>query len=242
MLHDRDRRDALELYAADAAADFRLDLRLWAHDPHFSDCTEPATARQGAILAFDAWSATPDPADGSYRLSAGEHVSEDDFVPLDSERAASALTPRDLLVPPVALVRLQLADADGALLVPDPEGDGRRYRLDFRARRAYWRYLLLGELAGESVTISDLDGDAGFTSGGRETLPGDRRALSFRSTGPIPLRERSDRRFQLRLEAAEGSENGRLLIRRLPVATPAGLRRETIDGEAAFVSDIYVNA
>ena len=241
VLHDESRRDALAMWAADGPESFRLDLQVTSGDPLFSDYTEPGTARDGAILAFDGATATPDPEGGRYRLSKEEYVSEQDFEDLTSDRVTSALTPRALLVRPLALIRIPLADEAGALLDPGDGDAGRAYRIDLRARETYWRYLLLGDLAERTSSITDLDMGAQFDFGGEALLPGNRKALAFRSTTRIPLSERSDRRFQLRLEGANGSGNGRVLVKRLPVATPRGIYRETIDGESAFVSDIFVN-
>ena len=67
------------------------------------------------------------------------------------------------------------------------------------------------------------------------------KALAFTSDRPIPLQARSDRRFQLRQNRANGRDEA-VLISRLPVAAPDGFGGvELFDGKKTIVSDIYVN-
>ena len=240
VFYDMEMLRTLELFSSDPEEPFRLDLRLTTRDPSFWDYTEGGPPRD-SILAFDSRSASPDPQDGTLRLSKEEVVSAEDGLPVVSARLAGLLEGRDLIAPPAALLRVRLADEDGAFLVPPPSGGGWVYALRFAARRTYWRYLLLGRLAGSGTTILDPDGVAQFEWVGEEILPGDRKASSFRSTTRIPLEEFSSRRFQLRATGGNGAGNGRILIKRLPVAGATASRRETIEGESALVSDILVN-
>ncbi|TVR54194.1 MAG: hypothetical protein EA421_09480 [Gemmatimonadales bacterium] len=241
ILHDLEARDRLQLHLSDPSDPLHLDLGVGAREPLLSESTDPIPSRSDAILVFDSRESSRDPEGKGWRLSREEWVSETDFVPMDSEVAASWFSVRRLRKRPLALVRIHLAGEDGGLLDPDPGTEGILYRLDFRARETYWRYLLLGSLTNRSPLITDLDKEAQFEFRGEETLPGDRKALAFQSTTRIPLRERSDRRFQLHLEGSNGSPKGATLIERLPVATPAGIHRDTIDGKSVFVSDIFVN-
>lgn len=229
----------LELFASDPEAPFRLDLHLTSRDPGFWDYTEGGPPRD-RILAFDGGNAVLDPKDGTLRLSKEEVVSEADQVSLVAEGPAVGLTGRALVPPPLALIRVPLSDGAGGLLEP-PSPGGWIYTLRFAARRTYWRYLLLGRLAEGDVAILDPDGVAQFERVGEETLPGDRKASSFRSTTRLPLEEFSSRRFQLRTTGGSGNGNGRILIKRLPVAGARAGRRETVAGETAMVSDILVN-
>lgn len=243
VLHSGD-LEALASWAAELGEGLRLDFRVEPRDPRFRDYTAPGPVPPGRILAFDSREGSPPREDEPVRLSRRERVSEEDLVDTDSERLAPVLTSRDRRLPPVAVVSIHLADARGRLLVPDPGDEGTIWRVDFQARQTYWRYLFLGALARDGASVTDSDRETEFEPHGETRLPGDRRALAFRSTTPIPLRERSDRRFQLRLDGSSGSSsngNGRVLVKRLPVASPEGLRRETIDGSPALVSDIFVN-
>jgi hypothetical protein len=240
VLHDPADRSRLALFSSDPEESFRLDIRVTTRDPGFWSYTEGAPARE-AVLAFDSRSASVDPGDGTIRLSKGEVASAEDGLPLGSARRAGLLEGWAPVTPPVALLRLRLADEGGAFLDPPASGTGWRYRLDFVARATYWRYLLLGRLAGGGSTITDPDGVTQFEFVGEELLPGNRKAASFRSTTRLPLEEFSSRRFQLRASGSKGNGNGPILVRRLPAASASSSRRETIAGEAAVVSDILVN-
>lgn len=240
VLHDRSDGSRLALFSSDPEESFRLDVRVTTRDPGFWSYSEGAPA-PGTVLAFDSRSASVDPGDGTIRLSKGEVASADDGVPLGSARRAGLLDGWTPVTPPVALLRLRLANEEGAFLDPPAPGRGWRYRLDFAARATYWRYLLLGRLAGGGSAITDPDGTTQFEFVGEEILPGNRKASSFRSTTRLPLEEFSSRRFQLRATGGNGNGNGPILVRRLPAASASASRRETIAGETAVVSDILVN-
>ncbi len=77
-----------------------------------------------------------------------------------------------------------------------------------------------------------------FEVGEPETLSDKRPALTFRSKTYIPLRERPDCRFQLR---ERNSGAGKVLIRRLPVATASQIGKEVIDGVETAVSEMFIN-
>jgi hypothetical protein len=58
----------------------------------------------------------------------------------------------------------------------------------------------------------------------------------FHSTDGIELRERSERRFELRTAAAK-----KVLVKRLPVPGADQFAKETLRGERTLVSEIYVH-
>ena len=198
-----------------------------------SEASAALACRAGLIVR-------PQPGALTVLCSTEAFVSEADLRPTASEALAPLLTKRDATVRPVAVLRLRLADAvtalaEGATSAP------RAYRLDFRPRETHWRYLLLGGLAERAASVVDPEGSTEFERTGETTLPGDRAAVAFVSRTRIPLQERSDRRFQLRENGNNGSNGGRVLIRRLPVASPREIHREIVDGRDALVSDIYLN-
>ena len=97
---------------------------------------------------------------------------------------------------------------------------------------------MLGNLANEDFYVNDQDENVEFISEGQFSLAGNRTALAIRSTTMLSMRERSQYRFQLR---DRNSGGGRVLIRRLPVASAANISKEVIEGEMAFVSEIFIN-
>jgi hypothetical protein len=250
VYYDTGRIDGLTLHAADPNEPLSAVFRLEASDPALSSYTEADSIGADAIHYYSSRAAEPGEA-GKWAWSEPDRITDEDFeriaqlASLDTLRAddrlmelRGAVEPRDRYVRPLALVRIFVAPpVEGDPFPPDIASD---YRIELRALRTIWKYYLLGDLAQkESAVIMDPRGDGSegteFERGPREDLPGNRVALTFRSTAPIPLRMRSERRFQLR-------ENGKVLIKRLPVASPDSFGSvEFADGKKTIVSDIFIN-
>lgn len=243
VCRDLERRDALALYAADRDDPLAITYRVRSRDPQLASYTDPTPLREGQVLLFDNRATRPEPGGTALLLHGGDFVGEADFAGWDAEELRGLATSRDRLAPPAAVVRVFVSDEAGGLLDPaDPAPVA--YHLSFQARSTYWKYYLLGPLAGKRSFITDPDDEIEFESSGETALPGDRTAVTFTSTTRIPLRRRSERRFQLREHVAgngNGNGAGRVLVKRLPVASPEGSFRETIDGRDAIVSDMYIN-
>jgi hypothetical protein len=116
---------------------------------------------------------------------------------------------------------------------------GTSYRLRMQSRSTIWKYLLIGDWRDRVLSIVDQRGEVSFSAPAWERLPDGQYALTVHSTSPIALRERPAQRFQLR-DVTEEPE--RVLIPRLPGATPQRLWRETVHGEATTVSEIFVHS
>ncbi|HUB90430.1 MAG TPA: hypothetical protein VMA74_11960 [Dyella sp.] len=116
---------------------------------------------------------------------------------------------------------------------------GTTYRLCMHSRRTVWKYVLTGDWRGRALSVVDQRGEVTFTAPAEERLPNGQPALAVHSTAPIALRERPLQRFQLR-DMTDASE--RVLISRLPGATPQRLWRETVRGEPTLVSEIFVHS
>jgi len=231
--YDADSEDVLRSWLADPRERFRLVFRLTPGDPSFLRYTDLPEDRQGLVRLLDT------EVDGP----SGVVFSLQPPAEADPERASSLaaleaelITRRDVLVPPLAVLVVLVGPS---VLSDDPPEP---YRLSFTARKTQWRYHLLGDLAGRQAFIRDQSPDPTdqirFVPGGAVSLPGGRVAQTLVSEGLLPLRWRADRRLQLR-EGESGSE--RVLVRRLPVASPEDLSIATIDGRQTVVSDIYVN-
>lgn len=104
-------------------------------------------------------------------------------------------------------------------------------------RKTYWKYLLVGDW-GNALQVTDVAGVVRFGESDLEVLPDGTRVTVIRSAVPIALAERPRQRFQLR--RGTGAD-ARVLVARLPLAGPAGLRREIVDGALSDVSEIFVN-
>jgi hypothetical protein len=106
------------------------------------------------------------------------------------------------------------------------------------ARKTYWKYYLLGELAEQETELIDLRGEILFRCAGQQNpFPG-RPATVFYSAEPVALKQRAAKQFQLR----QGGSNGnKVLIKRLPNASVENLAQDTLKGEKVDVSEIYIN-
>lgn len=220
--------ELLRSWVDDPREPFRMVFRVVIKDPTFLNYSQLDKESLGRVLLLD----TEDrDADEPVRLE-----DADGGLPEADEETRNAVTTRgDMRVPPLAILVIRV----GPSILRDP--DPPPYRLAFAARRTHWRYHLLGELAGrEEVAIRASENGTEpveFQAAGLVDLPGGRVARVLVSDAPLATRKRTDRRLQLR-EGDPG--NGRILIRRLPVASPEDLSIATVEGRRTLVSDIYV--
>jgi hypothetical protein len=243
LFFDDSRADGLRLRAGEADP-LWFAWRIRSRDRAFENYTQPSPRKfESKVLFFSNLPArdTRDPDEaggGPMRLHAGRSVADVDFT--DWDRVAQAPmpeglgNPRDRRLPPhfVAAIRIGTGDPGPTLEA------GQHYVIRFGARETVWKYYVLGLGSKGAPYVADADSQIEFVAGEDESLAGDRTARVFRSTTPITLQDRSEIKLQLR-ESSTG--NGRILVRRLPVATAAQIYREVVDGNETFVSEIYVN-
>lgn len=234
IFYDEDHIDALRLYASDTKDPWCFRFKVFSQDPYFQNYTEPTIFRDDAILYFDNRDIKKTKA--GCRLHVQDYVSEENFLSFDASQIEGMLLKRDRLAKPHFLVSLWPAGAKGRLVEKNQTVTPKHYYLAFRAREIYWTYYVLANVSIGMPVIADLDQKTHFEFAGDTTLPNNQKAHTFRSTTPIPLQEFYSYRFQLR-----DSGNGKIFIKRLPVASPEQLARATIGGREQFVSDIYVN-
>jgi hypothetical protein len=223
--------EVLRPWLDDPARPFRVVFRLVPRASEFHLYTDLPTDRR-IVRLLDTGAVVP--GDGPIRLDRTPGPGEGDEV-LDA-LAETYLTRRDELVPPVAVLVVQLTPA-----LLDRDGS-EPYRIAFAARRTIWRYHLLGTLAGVEAVIREEapeeEEPVGFRPAGIVDHPGGRNARTLVSEAPIPVLRSSGRRLQLREEAP----GNRILVRRLPVAAPEGIGIADVDGRSTLVSDIFVNS
>jgi hypothetical protein len=227
--------DTLRQRTADPDEPSALVFKVFPRDPGFAYYTEPGIFNEEAMLYFG--NRAGETGGGlSGRLHQGEYVSGLDFEKLDSPLFSGVFGKRDRLVRPAFIVSIDLTPAVGVLSdASSPPGD---YVVAFKARETFWRYYLLGEMKKRTAFIIDRHNGYTFEYVGEASLPDSRTALPFLSNEPIPLQENSDCFFQLKEKGVGG---GKILIRRLPVATPHQFSKEVINGQETAVSDIFIN-
>ncbi|HEX7817325.1 hypothetical protein [Dyella sp.] len=184
-------------------------------------------------LCFDVHSVDPSSAYYTDVADTGESSAEEGGI-----RPVPLLEPRAQLSPPLAIMGLPLLSSPD-IGFDDWTKEQSHYRLRLISRRTIWKYLLVGEWRGRTLSIVDQRGEVQFTPPQAERLPDGQTVLVARSTVPIALQERPTQRFQLR-DVTEAPE--RVLISRLPGAQPQRLWREMLGGQPTTVSEIFVHS
>lgn len=232
FLFAKDKTEVLRLYADDTQGTLFFGFKVNARDRTFANYTAPASRKENAILCFDNLGANSEADSEKCRLSKDEFVSEKDFKEMDALIAEDILCERDKRMPPDFVVNIHIK--------PGKSGtwDAQDFNIKFNTRKSFWKYHLLGNMNKNNPFIVDLDNRFEFEFCGEVMLQGNKPAKIFRSKELIPVLERSSYRFQLR-EPGPGS--GKVLIKRLPVASENRLGIEVINGRSEIVSESFIN-
>lgn len=232
-----EKEDCLRQYLADPDEFSLLVFKVFPRDTSFWYYTTPEIPWEQGILYFDNRRAIP-MEDGSLRLHRQPSVSTEEMERLDAPVVTDLLSAGERLNRPGLLIVLdpaRILQDDDSAQIPATTGV---HRIHFKTRETLWRYYLLGPDRQRPLSIIDKNNTCHFRQVGRESLPDGRTALTFLSTELLPLTQRSDCIFQLK-EHGDGGE--KVLIRRLPAASPNQQRHEVIDGQTMAVSDIFIN-
>lgn len=185
------------------------------------------------MLQFEVHSTDASCAYYTAAVSTPSQVEDDGALPAPLKAAPATAAA------PLAIVALPLDTAGSKDFAAWTSTLGASYRLRMHSRSTIWKYLLTGDWRGRALSIVDQRGEVAFTAPAQERLSNGQYALAVHSTTPIALRERPSQRFQLR-DVTDAPE--RVLISRLPGATPQRLWRETVRGEPTTVSEIFVHS
>ena len=237
IFFDQHSSEALRLFATDPDEPLRFVFKVFNRRRFFRAYTELTTPEEDAILYFDNQGGKID-VTGRHRLHDADYVSAKDFEKLNSPKIAGILSRKDRLLKPEFIVSVRFGEKEIRILDVASKNAYPTYYLKFRARETFWKYYLLGSMTKKKSYIADLNNETEFEDTGQTALPGNRIALTFRSKKKIPLQEKSEFRFQLKEKDPNG---GKVLIKRLPVASAGQFYREIIDGNEAIVSEIFIN-
>ncbi len=237
VMYDRKDRESLQLYAEDNTEPLNLVFKVVADDTTFKSRTDASLEVESAVLFFDS-SERDELIDDRIKLHDGKYATMIDTIRLDSSQLTEILSRGERYRPPLLVVNIHMTENDLMRVDSDNEVVPKHYCIRLKEREVFWKYYLLGRLASENVYLSDLDSNAAFVFLGKETVGGQREALTFRTTKKLSLKANPNYRFQLR-EKENGSD--KVLIKRLPMAQIARLGREVIDGRNEVVSEIYIN-
>ena len=237
LAFDASKVEALRLQAGDPDDPLRFDFLGRSSDPSFANYTDLPVGSARALTMLDSRRAVHEPATGHWRLHLGANAGEADLRGLDSPEATDALSVHERRAPPhfAVSVTIEPADVDAAAA-----SEGRRYVCRLAARATVWKYCLFGDFAeaGGDLQVVDTVQACPFDDAVGERLPDGQAILAVRSRAPIALQDRSERRFQLR-QRTDGTD--KVLVKRLPVASPRQISREVLGGVPTLVSEIYVH-
>nr|WP_320014355.1 hypothetical protein [uncultured Desulfobacter sp.] len=236
LFYDEDKKEALELYADDSHEELRLCFKVRSTNPLFQNFTEMPVCKGEKLLFFDSRNRVEQP-DGCYGLSSSQIVSGDDLVFIDDIEHLvtdnTIITRRERLIKPLFVLSIRLGERGDALFEPTT------YCLVFEGRKTVWKYYLMGAEAGADFSIVDVNNAIFFSRSDDGIVAGNRVAKIFTSGVAIPLMERSPYHFQLKRTDAKMC---RVVIKRLPVASPDQICSRVINGnKAEDVSEIFIN-
>jgi len=232
VFYDGGKVDVLKLYANDTNGILPFRFKVYAKNRTFGNYTVPSLHGKKAIFCFDNSAVLSNPESEIIRLSQDDFVSEKDFRDIEALIVEGVLGARERHVPPDFMVDVSLKPSK------DGEWSAQDYELKFNTRQSFWKYHLLGNMNKSSPFIVDLDNKVEFEFCGEEMLPGNRPSKVFRSKELIPVLENSDFRFQLR---EQGQGAGKVLIKRLPVASESGMGFDLVNGKREIVSECFIN-
>lgn len=235
VMFDASATEALRLRASDALEPFCIHFLAYAQDRAFANYTVGVFGSAQSVLLLDSRRAVLDDS-GRWRLHAGTSAGAADVRRITSARAVKALSQRERHDQPHFVVSVRVCPGD----LPQTAQQAKRYYCHLQARSTVWKYYLFGDLAEAQgdVQVVDLSQANEFDAAVDERLPGGQSVLAVRSSAPIALQERSSQRFQLR---RRGAGADKVLVKRLPVASPSLLHRETLGGVPTWVSEIYIH-
>ena len=237
VFFDPDNSDVVLPDTADPDEPPALTFKAFTRDKFFRTYTDLNMPEEDAILYFDNERGKIDKTD-RFRLHDAGYVSAKDFEKCSSPRITNILSQKDRLLKPELIISIRFGKKEIQALEAASKTSYSKYYIKFQARQTFWKYYLLGSVIERKSYIADQDNEMEFEDTGRDLLPDNREALTFRSKKRIPLRERSEYRFQLK---EIGPNGGKVIIRRLPVASAGQYIKEIVDGKEAIVSEIFIN-
>ena len=237
FFYDQNNLDALFLAADDSREPLHLFIKAHAKDPKFMNYTQCPISNEGTVLYFDNLRAKPK-ARHRITLNQERYVSDKDRKKITTGSIASNLSKQDKLIAPTLILDIFIDQSPTGILGKPPNINPKRYVIRFKNRETYWKYFLLNDFAKDNLYIEDVNNQVKFDKPCAAELPGGRDAFFIRSTSPLPLVEAHQEHFQL---ITKNGGNDKILMKRLPVASADRLSRDTIDGQDAAVSEIFIN-
>jgi len=237
LFYEEEKADVLRLYIESADSPLRFAFKAYSNDPQFFNYTDLPIKMDGAVFYFDNL-ISADKTSGVKLLNKDDYVSEKDLKQIASLSDRTVLTKKEKRLKPLFVVDIFTGEY-GTLFSDDENNKSPKdYVIRFQSRHTYWKYLLLNELATDKFYVDDPNRKVLFEKSKDAETVANKPASVYRSNMAIPLQEESKFVFQLK---ERNSGSGKILIKRLPVASANQVCREFIYGKEAFVSEIFIN-
>lgn len=220
---EKEKIDLIKILSRDAETPPVLHVKAYAEDPCIANYTDIGGLKHDEILHF----AGEDPNGG--RLTARETVCDEDFRKVKDPVMQQVLSRSDRTSPPLFIVSIRIFPPENADETKSADFSSRRYFARFESRSVYWKYILTETSRPKNLDIKDLDNSVTFD---RVEAEISKSKQVFMSRSAVKLTARSTRRFQL-------TDGGKVLVKRLPVASAKQINREYVDGHTVWVSEIY---
>ncbi len=237
FFYDESKRESIEMYLDDPVDPLRFFFTVRSRDPRFFNYTTPDISRDDQILYFQA--GKPDKADkSSFRLTRGGSASKRDFEKTDDPGMKDMLTFRDLHVKPHFIISIAPDPKNNLIFNEHGEVVENHFHIRFRARKTYWKYIVIDNHETGNVYLSDIKKKISFVQTNSPSLPGKKEVLSYISREPIPLCETPSQCFQLKTRK---SGRGKTLIKKIPVASADAIFKGSTDDRSCYLSEIFIN-
>lgn len=237
VFYELQRLETLQHLACNTQEAVQLGFKLDTADHLFAHYTEPGCPAD-SLFYFEPSCTRMASADIDC-LHRQAQVSCSEIEQIESPRVDALLTPAERVTPPLGVISVPLMPSTRGLFDEQFNVMPRTYQICFAARKTYWTYYLLGQLAKEGVYIEDAKGETSFDALGEVILPGNQVAQAFRTTSMLPFQDRYHLRFQI---VDPGAEGDRILIARLPGAQVRQAYYERLYGAEEAVSDIFIQS
>jgi hypothetical protein len=133
----------------------------------------------------------------------------------------------NFFIKPFALIELQLNNIHS-----------KEYIINFKEKQTHWRYLIVSEHL-KDLSEPAVIGPTAFNGPIEIILPDSKTALSFESTIPIGIKQRSEQSFQLVENYNLSSNKGKIVIKNLPQPNVNNISKIRDEGQNEY-SEIII--
>lgn len=234
---DGDQTEILRLYEEDATDPPAFIFKVYSQDPRFLNYTALDLLEKGRMLCFDNRKITHGKKK-ELRLTSEKTAGESDYEPMGDGFLGEILSKQEKRVRPHFVAAIFSEKNKNILFYKNGNPIERKYLFRFGARRTRWKYVIPAKGKEDNLCLHDPAGKVTFSETDNIPLPAGVQAVSFISDQALPLSEAPTRIFQLKAKKSAGD---RVLIQRVPVASPENIQKASARDGKADLSEIFIN-